>query len=479
MLGSAPTAATKQKELAAFLAMAQDRRIEPGSWPVVENIDRLSRKGPRQVLTLLWQIIDLGVNVQAGAPYTPENADELGPLVNVIAGAATGKPESDKKSECLKARHATNRAQSYKEGAKIPSRGPLWLKRVNDGWIPIPLAVYTIQKLFELYVGGRGIQDIVRILNEDKNLWHPNGRWKKDYADKTLKDRRLLGERQWHHKVNGKSQSIGEPVKKYFPVCIDPDLFHRAQDARAVRADFPDHGGGKSGENNNLFRRIARCALCGERMRFSDKGTGRYPYLRCPQACDGGKCRNRKTIRYDKLEPILLYHTRGLDARALLFDDSQKDIAKARRDAIAGELVGINKEVKNLRRSIARTDDDAQAQELEDELTAVLARRTVREQKLLEIVVQPDPQQVAEHLASVEDLIVRMEELSGAERSSLRYRLRSHLERLVEPIAIEVGRHRSWVHITFRHSGTLSLLLDAECAVLASRTTTADGQFLY
>jgi Recombinase zinc beta ribbon domain len=175
------------------------------------------------------------------------------------------------------------------------------------------------------------------------------------------------------------------------------------QAARAVNASFRDHGGGRSGRNNNLFRRLAKCAACGDRMHFIDKGRGRHPYFQCASAHDGLGCTNNKPIRYDRLEPVLLYHTRGLDARALLLDAGKKAYATARRQALEGEIGQLEREMDELIETMLRPENNSIKRKFEAKLRDREARQRGLEHELQQIIAQPDHREVEEHLASRSD----------------------------------------------------------------------------
>jgi DNA invertase Pin-like site-specific DNA recombinase len=293
---------------------------------LIENLDRLSRQKIWDAVELLRSILRAGiivVELHGGSVLTEQNVNsDIRTILNVVLQFVLANAESEKKSLRLKEVWGERRDRAA-NGVKVACRGPAWLK---DGQ-PIPERVATIHMLFELYLSGYGVRDIIKQLNANPIVWHPkehyknkDGRWCKNYADKVLSDRRLIGERQWKKMVDGKSQPVGDPVPNYFPVVIDPDLFHRAQAMRTTRSAFSDHGGGANGANRNLFRRLVRCAVCGEPMKYYYKGR-RGPnlleseFLQCERVHSGLSCVNKKPIRYDKLEPILLYHMKGLDGR--------------------------------------------------------------------------------------------------------------------------------------------------------------------
>lgn len=472
--------------LAEFLQEIKDGIVRPGDVLLVESWDRISRDHPYDAESICRQIWDAGcgiVTLHNGMLYSRDTI-RANPMQSVmhLVEAMRGHDESRRKSERIQAAWDRRRASAH-DRKRFAAKGPKpdWLDVVDGVWVPNLHKAATVRRLFQLYIDGHGIERIVQTLNRDPAAWHPQGPknlkggWTKNYADQILRDRRALGERQWFRKDDsGRRQPCGKPVLNFFPAVLTAGRFHRAQQVRATRKSFPDHGGGPTGANNNLFRRVAYCGTCGSRMEYIGK---RYPSYQCVQARLGSGCTNSKRLRYDKLESTLLYWTRGLDASRMLFG-TRDDGAQARLDALSGEHAVLDKEAANLARAIARTEDDDQARALEQEHRAVLARRKAcadqRHDVLQQLAVVPDLRQL---FANVEMLVKRLGEATGPQGAELRGRLRHHLYGLIDRIEI-TERHGTWsprtycwrVHIKFRGRGRLDLRLDADLNVVVART---------
>ena len=465
----------KQKALADFLDSAKAGRLERVKRLIVEDTDRLTRKGPWRVLTLLREITDLGINVYVkDREYTAENFEELASLFPLILGGDVGKSESGKKSERLAAKWSDRREQST-QGTKVASRGPAWLKRVNGGWVPTRRQSLPSRCCSTCTRTTTACRISVSSSTRGDYWKPPSSRWTKSYAETILKDRRVIGELQWKQKVDGKrSVPVGDPIPNYFPVILDLDQYHRVQAMRAVRGKLGDRGGGRSGGNYNIFRRMAKCAVCRVPMHLVNHGRGRHSYLQCKRVIDGIGCENNKPIRYDKVKPILLYHARGIDARAMLLDDSQKADAVAERRRLQGLIKELKTEMNSIEDSLFRPKNASIKDRFEARLRDRQAERERLEQQLQLIVVKPDLKQIEEELRSIEDLLVREEALKGPEGKSFRGRLNSHLYQLIEYITIKVNE-KSVIHIKFRHSGRLSIVINSETyEVVVKRTRFPD-----
>jgi ElaB/YqjD/DUF883 family membrane-anchored ribosome-binding protein len=281
--------------------------------------------------------------------------------------------------------------------------------------------------------------------------------------------------------VDGKRVSAGEPIESYFPSIVERDLFHQVQAGLARNAALPGRGGGANGSISNVFGHLARCARCGSTMAHVNKGSGSKggTYLQCDMARRGLGC-DRTPLRYDRLEPLLLHLTKGLDPADLLTDEAAKAREQARltqrRQAIEGELGQLTKEVDSYLESIGRAEG-AMKHALESKLAEKLVRRAELEQELTSLHCKQvhTAEAIAEHLQSVEDLITRMGQLSGAERGDLRRRLRHALHQLIDRIDLAPGPRDSEIRLSFKDSGTLLLVLDDKGALRLAD----DGTKLY
>src|SRR5262249_40247836 len=180
--------------------------------------------------------------------------------------------ESVTKSQRVGAAWANKRAQA--DTQPLTAKCPAWLKLSSDRkrYEEIPERVKVVCSIFEDAVSGIGTYTITRRLNSRgiNSFGRSNG-WQNSYVSKILTNRAVIGEFQPHKRLpTGKRVPVGEPIKNYFPAIVEPDLFHRAQSARADRRLA---GRGRKGKYvTNLFSGMSTCFSCGSHMAFENKG---------------------------------------------------------------------------------------------------------------------------------------------------------------------------------------------------------------
>jgi Resolvase, N terminal domain/Recombinase len=230
----------KRGNLGRFLAAIQSGSVSRGSILIAENLDRISRQGPKVARKLLEQIVDNGVdvhvvNIGKMLTYGWENRNEDSIIVDVELSRAF--KESERKSQLVGAALGKKKLlESWTTTA------PFWIKKSHGGFAVIPEKVKLVKEIFRLALLGLGAKRITRAL--------PEWEFSIMTVTRTLRNRAVLGE----HEVNG------EPIKKW-PRIIDQQVFDKAQkllDAKnAMCSDGnirPHTGARNSDEATNLFQ---------------------------------------------------------------------------------------------------------------------------------------------------------------------------------------------------------------------------------
>lgn len=229
----------KRGNLGRFLAAIQSGSVSRGSILIAENLDRISRQGPKVARKLLEQIVDSAVdvhvvNIGKKLTYGWENRNEDSIIVDVELSRAFR--ESERKSQLVGA--ALGKKKLLENWSTTV---PFWIKKEN-GFAVIPEKVKLVKEIFRLALLGLGAKRIARAL--------PEWEFSIMTVTRTLRNRAVLGE----HAVNG------EPIKKW-PRIIDQQTFNKAQkvlDAKnAMCSDGnirPHTGARNSNEAANLFQ---------------------------------------------------------------------------------------------------------------------------------------------------------------------------------------------------------------------------------
>lgn len=454
----------REAALGRFLALVESGDIPNGSVLLVESLDRLSRGQVLKALDQLRAIVDAGITVVTLADrmeYTQESINfNIGQLMFSLTIMSRAHEESATKARRLKA--AWDGKRENIQTKKLTAICPEWLKlnREKTDFTVIEERAEIIRSIYRMKLSGMGSRAITLVLNQQR-AWIPKSRkrkgslagWRESYVQKILRSPAVIGEYHPHSISEGVRKPIGDTLPDYYPAIVPLDLFHSVQQQLDHDKSLNGNGGGRNGNISNLFGYIAKCGYCGSSMAYLNKGGqpkgGRY--LICDASRRGiGEC-NRRLLRYDEFEELVLTHCRNLNPTDLLpGKDEQESVIKAlqgRAITLQGEMKRAAAMVSNLADSIASTENPAVRRILENRLA-----ETLTEQESLQAELAKVEQELSIHQHSQEDTKARLESMrelleflrtpSGEGLIDVRRRLRQELRNLIERIEVfPVGRN--------------------------------------
>lgn len=473
--------------LYAFEEEAQAGRYKNGHVLVVENLDRISRQGYDAILPFLQQLTSQGVTVatvDGDRVYPAYERVTMTSVIEAVVKSELSREESEKKSRRLKAAQnkrvseaQANAGQHISHTATVPAwidverigkptDRPLYKMSLNG------VRVSVLREIFQLTIDGFGTPAIAKKLNaRGEPVWShlnqkSNNGWTVGYLTKLVLNRAVLGE---YHPMNrprsGQPTSKGIAVLNHFPQAIDPVMFAKASAARAGRK-------GTSGAwqitHNNLFSGIAKCGICGGRMKQEvvvRKGGSRrngknreavyqskqdISYLKCHNALNcvtdeetgRPRCSNRNWLRYEKLEQAVVQFAAGW-------------LALDRQGAPTADVAALEVEIADARRFL--TDKQRQADNAAISFTRTGSATMERLMLGLEAEVAEDSKAIMlldERLAAQRtnapspDFLRLIEEQRAAlysdvdeERSAARVAMKQTLRRLIRSMEIDTKRN--------------------------------------
>jgi DNA invertase Pin-like site-specific DNA recombinase len=218
--------------LGQFLRAVKEGVVKPGSFLIVESLDRLSREQVLTAQSLFLSIIQAGINLVTLTDNRVYRAGEteLADLIVSLVIMSRAHEESQTKSHRVRAAWMNKRSKA----ASVPMSRicPAWLELSSDRtrYAEVPERVEIVRRIFNEAAAGVGMYSIQNRLNKDgvPGFGSSNG-WHQSYVAKILGNRAVLGEFQPHTTRNGKRIVEGDPIKGYFPAIIDEQLFYRAQ----------------------------------------------------------------------------------------------------------------------------------------------------------------------------------------------------------------------------------------------------------
>ncbi|MBK5654604.1 MAG: recombinase family protein [Rhizobium sp.] len=445
-------------KLGLFLEAVRSGAVAPGSYLLVESLDRLTRQELAKAQSLFLSIIQGGINVVtlADGRLYPAGTNDLGDLIYSLVVMARAHEESQIKSQRIGAAWKNKRARA---ASQVPMTKwcPAWLKLAEDRtcYESIPERVEIVRGIFADAASGMGVYSITTSLNQRgvPTFDSPNG-WHTSYVTKILCNRAVLGEFQPHRREDGKRVPDGEPSRSYYPAIVDEGLFYRAQLAKSERRIS---GKGRKGAAfTNLFSGLAACAYCGSSMKLENKGSGRKggTYLICHGALRKLGCPGIRW-RYQDFETSFLAFVEEVDLDGLTNEAAESAKLRLESDiaAIKGELAQVEQLMEKTFAVLATGGQiefvTAKLKEQEARKADLLRRRQSYEDERERVVSRQD--QTHRSKEEVRELVTRVQRAGGPEMFKLRARLASHLKVLIEhlsvaPLLIQPKGHKAMRH---------------------------------
>jgi DNA invertase Pin-like site-specific DNA recombinase len=252
----------RRHALAQFLDLVERGRVPPGSYLIVENLDRLTREAPEDSIPLVMSLIRAGIRIVQLSPteMVYERGMDFGRQMVMLYDLARGHGESERKSglsgEAWTEKKSRARATKAPHGKAVPA----WLEMVKGAYRVREDAGRAVRLIFKLSAEGLGTLAITARLNARKV--RPIGRadkWHRSYVAKVLDNRAALGEYQPRRGHRGRSPD-GEPIPGYFPAVVTEAEWHRAHSAKQARNKRSGRPGMK-GTGSYVFQGLLRDAL--------------------------------------------------------------------------------------------------------------------------------------------------------------------------------------------------------------------------
>lgn len=250
----------KHGALGVFLAAVENGRVPPGSFLVVEGLDRLSRAEPILAQAQLAQIINGGISVVTasdGKVYSRERlkANPMD-LVYSLLVMIRAHEESETKSNRVKAairRQCEGWIAGTFRGMIRNGTDPAWVRWTGTQWEVVEDRAAAVRMAIDLYRRGYGVTKITRELKA-QNASMTGGAPDVLQVHRLVRQRALIGERDL---------AVGDQsfrLEGYYPSILSPSEWIDLQSLADKRGLRPTKG-----TIPNLFTglNIARCGYCG------------------------------------------------------------------------------------------------------------------------------------------------------------------------------------------------------------------------
>jgi DNA invertase Pin-like site-specific DNA recombinase len=364
--------------LAAFLKLVEAGRIPPGSFLIVESLDRLSREDIIPALSLVLNLIQSGVRLVQLLPAETVYDQKSNPmqLMMAVMELSRGLSESAMKSERVGGAWQNKKRLAAEGRVPLTARVPSWLRLVDGKWQILEDAADTVRLIYRMAIDGYGLTAITKKLNaEGVPVIGRATYWARSYVAKILTNRAVIGEYQPHRGRGTKRKPDGAPVRNYFPAIIAEREFFAARGAQAARQNY---AGRPAKDRLNIFAGLLRDARDGASLQVVNKGRKSVgPLLVSYRATQGAAGSKYVSFPLAVFERAVLSCLCEISPRELLPDRKGID----RTLTLSGRLAQVEGRVERLKARL-KTDDDLDTlvsalRELEDErdeLTERLAR---------------------------------------------------------------------------------------------------------
>ncbi len=365
-------------KLGFFIKKVDEGVVLPGSYLLVESLDRLSRDRVSEALRLFLSILDKGiviVTLSDGKKYDNEHINDIDLIISLLI-MSRAHEESATKGKRVKA--AWDQKKREIRDKKLTKWSPKWVYLPKDRkkFIVIEERAKRVNEIFKWSANGLGTSLIIKRLERlgiepwdmgQKGMTgkRPAKKWYMSYVQRLLHNRAVLGE----YRLRRSDLPEGfEVIYDYYPKIVSEELFYRVKEARKSRdVNRGGRGAGPRGATySNLFSGIAFCGYsiennmgihhcAGNMVRMTKVNKGKKDrYLQCSRLKDGNSgcelC--RKMWPYDKFETSFLIHVRDVDASVLTAapDEFEREIDNLKKtiQADKGRLLEIHKDLKKI-----------------------------------------------------------------------------------------------------------------------------------
>lgn len=453
------------------------REIKPGTPVIVEQLDRLTRLSPLDVIGWLTRVFPLGVcfiTADRGVRIDREAMEQdQTAFMTLVFDTFRSHGESKRKSEMLLASWA-GRRKDFAEGKACNITGvcPAWLEwnAAAKSFVAIENAANPhldrpsiIRRIFDEADAGVGIAMIARKLNEDAvPPWGIGKRksdgWHQSYIQKILRNPAVVGEFQPRSRRKGqiRGTNVGDVIPDYYPQIISLSQFERVSSKRNTR-----NLGGASKTRHNLFAGLVRCGQCGQRMSYLKKQSAgrevRNPktgtvtvhknpsiYFKCSGAVRGNRCDHQGGFNYQYLQDAVLDNL-----LTLALDDAhfvQQHVAIHIADQLAAAKRELDRLEDSANEALTMTLDKAfRHDERVKRRYADLSEQTDKQKALVEkldvaLVAAKGRVTPGEHLARVAFVRDAIDSQDDKERDGARSKVMEALQQIVGQITFQPNR---------------------------------------
>jgi DNA invertase Pin-like site-specific DNA recombinase len=272
---------SKAGALGMFMEAVRDGLIQPGSWLLLESLDRFTRQSPRIAAFELLDLINRGivvVTLHNGTVYRADDFSDSGmdgvvSLIGALIAMQGNFQEQVTKGKRVAAAWKNNYSKVAAGGHVVTKTAPFWLSVNSErtGFNVLEDKAAIVREIYERRASGEGKTKIANDLTArgvPTSKGRGEGIWHASAVAKLLDSDTPSGVLVNKH---------GDRFEGYYPSIVEPALF---QQVRALRQQAPVQG--KTTTSHILTGLIKH--ECGTTMRRVNKGVRTSGIkLQCPK----------------------------------------------------------------------------------------------------------------------------------------------------------------------------------------------------
>ena len=436
----------------AALTERLERDGGAGKTILVENMDRIARLPPVEVIAWLQRVLATGVQiVTRNDGMMIDKARlirDMPTVMNIVMTTFRAFMESEHKSERLSDAWARKRSS----GKPLTRRAKAWVKLVEGEFELIPERAAIVRRIYEDSASGLGAMTIARRLNDESvpTFGRSNG-WQPSYIKKILTDRAVIGEFQPHLSPKDRArQPVGDPIANYYPAAVKDGLFAKVQ----ARARKGGHAAARG--FTNVLTGLAVCHECDGRMTRINKGKG-LAYLRCERS-RRGLCSAVENYPYRATVDHILDDVLDYAMTAQSF--ASGDVVRNAEERLATSQRALQDTTDRLTRLLTLVEDG-------DEAAVERYRALSVEKRLAGVEVKASQAALTDATTMTDDerssliraVRDRMDSEDEVEAIEARSKVKDALDSIVE--RVEFGFHPGWVSLSLKHGQRSAILWNA------------------
>ncbi|HCM1516456.1 TPA: recombinase family protein [Vibrio parahaemolyticus] len=386
-----------------FLDAVKSKVIPEGSVLIVENPDRISRRGVIDSATLMLDILRAGIKIYTtfdGSLYEGEGDNALMDMMKWGIQAERGHKESAVKAKRLRSTFKDMRKEAREGKPVFIGKCPNWIRRVvNEQGVKvhelIPEKAAIVKRIFDMRLEGWGTHRMADQFIKEGIPCIRGKHWRSSAIRKILNSEMVIGRYQPHKMVDGKKVPDGDPIEGFYPEVVSKETFFKVK----AMYDKPRRGR-MDASMINIFRGLIRCACGGSySFHYSYSNNTRYVYTRCDRQTLAD-CKN-VSFRMYRFEYVLLSVLDSVEWEDVLHD--QTGISTSELNQVTESLLVTTQELEDINRKADKLLDSLEDSDEDDEDDFIMTRLKklrARKKELKEKQVE-----LEEHKRSLENSI--------------------------------------------------------------------------